>query len=238
MGRGGLVAVAFALIVVVGSAAPALADPCNKKDAGKVPAKCDSGDPDPDPDPTPDPGPGNGNGNAYGYGNGNANGHDVDATEGGGGTDGSQGAAGSPASGTGSSQESSPNDQTGDAEGSDGDRTGGSRRKSVRSASAPSAALPARLGSVVAEAPAARGGADLATGAGPQPISSNATVAQVVEVRDRRYWATALTTAETLAFPMSLSLLVVVFLFVQAYIDRDDPKLRQAALKREVYEFS
>jgi hypothetical protein len=51
-------------------------------------------------------------------------------------------------------------------------------------------------------------------------------------------WTTALTAAETLAFPMSLSLLVVLFLIVQAYIDRDDPKLKYAALRKEVYDFN
>ena len=70
---------------------------------------------------------------------------------------------------------------------------------------------------------------------------SNGVAQKVTDtmVRGARFFLdSALASARTFAFPLSLALMVGMFLLVQGYIDRNDPKLTEAALKKETVDFA
>jgi hypothetical protein len=236
----GIAAVTFVLLAVPVAALPAVANPCHRKGSENAPKEMCRGEGGTTGDRAED-------GNRNAHGNGNAHGHDNEDTEGSnsGGNE-NAGGTGSPAGGTTGPSKHGRKRHRSDHGGSEGTDDGGRRRRSQTtgrqaeaSADASSSRLSNVLSSLATDMPIAP---NLATDAdwdlaGPQLTSGPVEVQEAV-ARDRELWSTALVAAESLAFPMSLSLLVVLFLIVQAYIDRDDPKLKHAALRKEVYEFS
>jgi hypothetical protein len=244
----GIAAVTFVLLAVPVAALPAVANPCHGKASKNAPKEtCRSGG------GTARDRAADGNRNGKGNGNGNAHGDDNGHTGGSnnGGNENAGGGTGSPAGGTTGPSKHGRKRHRSDHRRSEGTDDGGRRRRSQTTgrqaeasagASSSRSRLPNVLSSMATDMPIAPPAANSATDAdgdlaGPQLTSGLVEVREAV-VGDKELWSTALVAAESLAFPMSLSLLVGLFLIVQAYIDRNDPKMKHAALRKEVYEFS
>ncbi|MQA99117.1 MAG: hypothetical protein GEU78_02295 [Actinobacteria bacterium] len=237
-----LAAAAFVLVTIVGGAAPAVGSQCDKKPTKAGPAAVcdDKGGKATD---AADGESGSGTGNAYGKSNGkasgNAGGHTGTNKGGGGGNDG--GATPDPGADGGSRHDDRSRDRSDDSAGAtERTRTSPNPRQAQTSTYDDSLRRPSVFPvetttsrpSVLVD-PATEADGDVA---GPQ-LSLELGEMRQPNSAQGELLSTALTTVETMAFPISLALLVGAFLFVQAYIDRNDPKLKQAALKREVYEF-
>jgi hypothetical protein len=241
--------------------APALGKPCdNEKATTKAPkdlceadsdaAPADSSADDKDP-----------NGNAYGHGsdNGNAYGHDKgdDPATGPGGNAPGGNAPGENGPGSGSGGDgSTPSQANPSAPGrtkhepapvdpspspkKSGTRRDGkasttpssSERVAERSTSTP-APVAASVEPATHAAVASPGDWDTA---GPQ-LASGLQPAAAVPGTGRLFDA-AVSSAEALAFPLLLAVLVCLFLLIQGFLDRNDPKLKYASVTREVYDFS
>jgi len=240
--------IVLALAAVMGlgvGAAPAVAGPCDKA-TGKAPAQLCRPAPAPstsDASTPADAGKGNGKGHAYGHAN----------KEGAGSGSGSAGSNAGGASNGGSGGghgDDAAKDHGGAKDGSGkpaGDHTGTKKGASgsgpgTSGGSQSGAAWPAIHGVGATSPDAATSARTPLVGATPNWELGDAEGILVQEgspqVRSTRFFvATALSAAESLAFPMTLTILVMLFLLVQALFDRNDPKLREAAVRREVYDF-
>jgi hypothetical protein len=231
-----LAAATFVLVTIVGGAGPAVGTPCNEKPTKAAPADGCKGK-----------GGGRATGAAggkRGSGNGKASGHgDPHTGTNKSGGSGDAGGATRDRGHGGRSKKAHHRRQQSDGSADDTKRTRSSKKHRQAQTSAYDHPLQRRPAFPVETTtsrpsllvdPATEADGDVA---GPQLPLDVGEVRQPNSAQGARLLSTALTTVETMAFPISLAFLVGAFLFVQAYIDRNDPKLREAALRREVYEF-